>query len=283
MRMSWAANRRTTRGEDIAYCLMGLFGVNMPLLYGEGSKAFLRLQEEILRIIDDDTIFAWSEPFWSRFEGIRGIFALSPAFFLGARELVVIPSMEPDSHFVNTSKGLRTNTTVCPTWEMLKEKLHVLRGVDNSQLHQSFLLLPLNCARNLSSETHAAILLQWQHDRTYLCVPSTDLFEVKYDQVSRDSTVFVAKSDMFYRRAISEALDRNLVNFVFQLPDTGVTFLQRLSPATGKYRPVSSSFAMQKDVAGKLGFTFYLENSKQLLLVAIEFSESPLNLVQWVN
>jgi len=43
-RMSWASERETTRIEDLAYCLLGLFGVNMPLLYGEGSKAFLRLQ-----------------------------------------------------------------------------------------------------------------------------------------------------------------------------------------------------------------------------------------------
>jgi hypothetical protein len=43
-RMSWASQRETTRTEDLAYCLLGIFGVNMPLLYGEGSKAFLRLQ-----------------------------------------------------------------------------------------------------------------------------------------------------------------------------------------------------------------------------------------------
>ncbi|KAL9579019.1 MAG: hypothetical protein Q9203_006880 [Teloschistes exilis] len=48
-KMSWAAYRETTRTEDIAYCLMGLFDVNMPLLYGEGKKAFQRLQEMILQ------------------------------------------------------------------------------------------------------------------------------------------------------------------------------------------------------------------------------------------
>jgi len=48
-RMAWAAGRTTTRPEDVAYSLMGIFGVNMPLLYGEGPKAFIRLQEEILR------------------------------------------------------------------------------------------------------------------------------------------------------------------------------------------------------------------------------------------
>lgn len=58
-RMSWAAGRRTTREEDVAYCLLGLFNVNMPLLYGEGTAAFIRLQEEILRGERDDSLFAW--------------------------------------------------------------------------------------------------------------------------------------------------------------------------------------------------------------------------------
>ncbi|OTA56636.1 HET-domain-containing protein [Hypoxylon sp. EC38] len=58
-RMSWASNRTTTRVEDIAYCLLGIFDINMPLLYGEGKKAFTRLQEEIIRSSHDLSIFAW--------------------------------------------------------------------------------------------------------------------------------------------------------------------------------------------------------------------------------
>jgi hypothetical protein len=61
-RMSWAAKRQTTRIEDQAYSLMGIFDVNMPLLYGEGSKAFKRLQEEILKVSDDQSLFAWGLP-----------------------------------------------------------------------------------------------------------------------------------------------------------------------------------------------------------------------------
>ncbi|KAI6105261.1 heterokaryon incompatibility protein-domain-containing protein, partial [Pisolithus croceorrhizus] len=57
--MSWAAERKTTRVEDRAYSLMGLFGVNMPMLYGEGKKAFQRLQLEIIREFTDQSIFAW--------------------------------------------------------------------------------------------------------------------------------------------------------------------------------------------------------------------------------
>ncbi|KPM45254.1 hypothetical protein AK830_g1265 [Neonectria ditissima] len=63
-KMSWAANRVTTRPEDIAYCLLGIFSVNMPLLYGEGGeKAFVRLQEEFLKFSDDGSIFAWESDY----------------------------------------------------------------------------------------------------------------------------------------------------------------------------------------------------------------------------
>ncbi|KAI0828038.1 heterokaryon incompatibility protein-domain-containing protein [Trametes gibbosa] len=57
-RMSWAAGRETTRIEDRAYSLLGIFGVHMAPIYGEGKNAFLRLQEEILRTIPDQTIYA---------------------------------------------------------------------------------------------------------------------------------------------------------------------------------------------------------------------------------
>ncbi|CAK7234027.1 hypothetical protein SEUCBS140593_008801 [Sporothrix eucalyptigena] len=58
-RMSWAAGRETTRVEDTAYCLLGIFDVSMPLLYGEGRRSFRRLQEEIVKRNSDLTIFAW--------------------------------------------------------------------------------------------------------------------------------------------------------------------------------------------------------------------------------
>jgi hypothetical protein len=59
-RMSWAASREATRSEDLAYSLLGLFEINMPMQYGEGRAAFIRLQKEILRNTDDYTLFAWA-------------------------------------------------------------------------------------------------------------------------------------------------------------------------------------------------------------------------------
>jgi hypothetical protein len=65
-RMRWASSRKTTRVEDKAYCLMGIFDVNMPLLYGEGIRSFTRLQEEIIRRSPDHSIFTWIDRSASR-------------------------------------------------------------------------------------------------------------------------------------------------------------------------------------------------------------------------
>ena len=77
--MSWAATRQTTRIEDRAYSLMGLLGVNMPMLYGEGKKAFHRLQLEIIRSSNDQSIFAWDRNGAWAWTGC--ILADDPSFF----------------------------------------------------------------------------------------------------------------------------------------------------------------------------------------------------------
>ncbi|KAH6647910.1 heterokaryon incompatibility protein-domain-containing protein [Truncatella angustata] len=58
-RMLWLSGCETTRKDDIAYCALGIFDINMPLLYGEGKRAFFRLQQEILRGSNDASIFTW--------------------------------------------------------------------------------------------------------------------------------------------------------------------------------------------------------------------------------
>ncbi|KAF3043500.1 hypothetical protein E8E12_009799 [Didymella heteroderae] len=106
-RMSWAAERITTRSEDIAYCLLGLFGVNMPLLYGEGqAKAFVRLQEEIMKESNDHSLFAWCDPSAAETE-LRSLLAESPTYFAASSS--VVPSrMDGTSRtYAMTNAGLQ--------------------------------------------------------------------------------------------------------------------------------------------------------------------------------
>ena len=115
-KMSWASLRQTTRVEDIAYSLLGIFGINMPLLYGEGLKSFTRLQEEIIKSTTDQTIFAWrmrldvdSEQNFS-----RGILASSPVDFKNSGRIVQARSRIPpsSSNYEITNRGLMIDMPV---------------------------------------------------------------------------------------------------------------------------------------------------------------------------
>ncbi|KAK5163436.1 uncharacterized protein LTR77_010618 [Saxophila tyrrhenica] len=94
-RMKWASWRKTTREEDMSYCLLGMFGVSIPLLYGEGgTRAFLRLQLELMRYSDDESLFAWSV---SQAGIWNGLLAPSPAAFSSANGLSI--EVESSSDF----------------------------------------------------------------------------------------------------------------------------------------------------------------------------------------
>ena len=114
-KMAWAARRQTTRTEDQAYCLMGIFNVSMPLIYGEGSKAFLRLQEAIIKESHDHSIFMWDG------EGRPQALAPSPsAFGAACRSATSSPSKSTGFstsplYLVKTDPYYITNIGVCMT------------------------------------------------------------------------------------------------------------------------------------------------------------------------
>ncbi|KAM5534112.1 hypothetical protein V8D89_012293 [Ganoderma adspersum] len=135
-RMSWASRRNTTRVEDEAYCLLGIFGINMETLYGEGRHAFFRLQERILMLIPDQSIFAWGLPFPRRLpppappdvlDFVRldaTLFAQAPADFAQSDAIVSLPhhvfraklhrsALRPPEYSFS-SYGMKTQLPVVP-------------------------------------------------------------------------------------------------------------------------------------------------------------------------
>jgi hypothetical protein len=110
--MSWASGRTTTREEDLAYCLLGIFDVHMPLLYGEGSKAFIRLQKEIMKGSTDQSLFAWT-PSQTSTVCKRGILAQCPKDFSQASQIVRNGS---NTHpYAMTNKGLQITLPIICT------------------------------------------------------------------------------------------------------------------------------------------------------------------------
>ena len=142
-RMGWAAGRETTRIEDEAYCLLGVFGINMPLIYGEGSRAFLRLQEEIIKRSNDLSILAWSRPVfreWRRpvpFQRLP-VLAASPAYFKSSRVDAERTHLFRKPYAM-TNNGLEIRTTL----SMIREQ-HLPGAMDGIT---SVYLLQLNYAR----------------------------------------------------------------------------------------------------------------------------------------
>ncbi|KAE9375990.1 HET-domain-containing protein [Stipitochalara longipes BDJ] len=115
--MSWATGRQTTRVEDRAYSLLGLFEVSMPLIYGEGAHAFMRLQLEIIKSTTDHSIFAFQSPPVLAWQGSfnrgtaaqnenRGILARWIDDFTGFGHVRSIPAVDETS-FEMTNLGLR--------------------------------------------------------------------------------------------------------------------------------------------------------------------------------
>ena len=139
-KMSWASRRKTSRLEDRAYGLLGIFGVNMPLLYGEGKNAFRRLQLEILKISDDESIFAWKD-------------TEHPARPHG----MLADRLEDFAHSGTVKWRSFTNSIERPPYSMTHKglKLHIPRRVVEGTTR---IVLPLGCAYGNENSPLAAIL-----------------------------------------------------------------------------------------------------------------------------
>lgn len=113
-RMSWAANRQTLRPEDTAYCLLGIFDVNMPMVYGEGTKAFIRLQEEIIKNSRDLSLFAWG--FEMPWAATSSIFAPSPREYLHCSHIQHVGWPKnygsAEAHYFSTNRGLQIHLPI---------------------------------------------------------------------------------------------------------------------------------------------------------------------------
>lgn len=107
-RLSWLARHETTRLEDMAYCMLGIFSISMPLIYGEGSRAFMRLQEEILKVSDDHSLFCWS---WSAFSGTGSLLASRPHAFEEASQFT-----PRENKYSTTNAGLSIQLRTLSCW-----------------------------------------------------------------------------------------------------------------------------------------------------------------------
>ncbi|KAK7460556.1 hypothetical protein VKT23_009276 [Stygiomarasmius scandens] len=219
-KMSWAARRETTRKEDRAYSLMGMFGVNMPPIYGEGEEnAFLRLQQEIIKRSDDRSIFAWKE-----LDGTQhtGFFASSPLAFddsggIGASDV----SMGGLSSYSLTNNGLHIHLP--------------LMKVDGST---DIFLAFLNCKNEKAQEVAIYVrkLSEHQYQR---CWTHRPLFHHLTPELGTLQEIFVKQNDLPLRPLV----DTRLSIFELRLLPSfrEIVGVKRLFPASMMSYPYSGS------------------------------------------
>ncbi|KAL8376059.1 hypothetical protein RB595_007259 [Gaeumannomyces hyphopodioides] len=163
-RMSWASRRQTTRVEDMAYCLLGIFDIHMPLLYGEGEKAFQRLQEAILKRSNDTSIFCISAQHAREF-GFYGadgwdVLATSPKAFDG------LPDVVPPSLFVN--KRWSQTTFSVTNRGLLVQNAYLIPCSGNCAAG-SYYVLELNCTQEVGNSWQQSVMfLRWISPSCYM-------------------------------------------------------------------------------------------------------------------
>ncbi|KAF2998222.1 hypothetical protein E8E13_005402 [Curvularia kusanoi] len=230
-RMSWAAKRITTRSEDLAYCLLGLFNVNMPLLYGEGStKAFVRLQEEIMKDSNDQSLFAWrrfcadDDP-WEGYS----LLAQTPSDFGDSASFVPVHYTNSDDTYSMTNKGLRI------TLQMVKveQDLHIalLDCVEKSTTGQ-YAIVAL-AFRNYSGNIYGRIAIHTLRLKDLIsCRYSSDTYTFPKQWPCTSQTIYVLKiyrpglhtSTLFSSEPLEIQLPRKVYGSEFELVSSSNLF-----------------------------------------------------------
>ncbi|KAK4450839.1 heterokaryon incompatibility protein-domain-containing protein [Podospora aff. communis PSN243] len=235
-RMAWASNRETTRAEDIAYCLLGIFDISIPPLYGEGEKAFTRLQEEIARQSNDLTLFAWEQDETDQHQ-YRAIFAKSPREFRNCSNLRALPPrFYAANEFSLTNRGLRIATNLSIWYPP-----HVSRRASKDE----YLLLGLDCLecshRTNFTPQWVAVKLE-RFGSTYVRTspgslaycpsrPSKDASRTSKDACSESSDGVSDELVAYIARALSP---KHLKNFQSKAV-VSITFKPAVEPCGRKY------------------------------------------------
>ena len=128
---------------------MGLFEINMPLLYGEGPKAFTRLQYEIAESgLQDESLFAWRDAGLSS----SGMFARSPEAFADSGNICCVRNPNPRAQLMRVTRT----------------SLFLDRSIAREDLGQQLALLTLNCAFAGSKSTYLEVELSMNASGYYV-------------------------------------------------------------------------------------------------------------------
>lgn len=199
-RMAWAASRTTTEVEDEAYSLLGLFQISMPLLYGEGDKAFLRLQQEIIKEYDDQSLFAWHD----NVSHIKPVLAPSVACFRGLDDLKCYPTNDRRHGHTFSNTGLNIQLMLIP-WSMgvWVAPLSCGRAIPEAQLDSE---------QSVRRYRRLGIFLRKTTVEDHYTRVSVDINGQLQDSIMLDSDIVAKKRQFFRISNLSVSIRQKLVS-----------------------------------------------------------------------
>ncbi|KAI0810673.1 hypothetical protein GGR55DRAFT_120257 [Xylaria sp. FL0064] len=187
-RLSWAARRQTSRQEDMAYCLLGLLGINMPLLYGEGSSAFPRLLEELIKKSNSHGLLAS----WYGLTPLNcglPLLPRSPFAYAGCTngfQEIPLAGKSTSRHFSLTNAGLHIELPLVEIDHRSKVVLGLLNCQDVSKTNISQLALVLSQRGDD------------QHGQTYYRSSQPLLIPIDFDRHGSRKRIYIGNSPLPY-------------------------------------------------------------------------------------
>ncbi|KAJ8587626.1 hypothetical protein M405DRAFT_821308 [Rhizopogon salebrosus TDB-379] len=149
-KLQWASRRVTTWQEDIAYSLFGIFGVHLPVIYGEKKQNALgRLLQEIIARSGDITALDWvgkSSEFNSCLPADITSYEVAPC---------TLPSPSEDE--IQTAVSSLLNTTAVELASNLYTVLCDMKTprFAHCRLSMSCIVFPVTAVRRRRDEDHA--------------------------------------------------------------------------------------------------------------------------------
>jgi hypothetical protein len=164
-KMAWASGRKTTRVEDTAYSLIGLFDLSMSVAYGEGKWAFYRLMETILHRSHGWDILAWAGPSCPYNEAIPDVpqcyTAFDPTLATELDTDVGESHWRGDQSFEMTKRGLEVETLIIPLKTPSEDSDTFTVSPTDDSFHDTFVTRFHNKAEDTSKRPDWAIGPQW--------------------------------------------------------------------------------------------------------------------------
>ncbi|KAK7442000.1 hypothetical protein VKT23_016278 [Stygiomarasmius scandens] len=233
-KMSWAASRETTRPEDQAYCLMGLFGISMSPIYGEGGqKAFMRLQQEIMKISDDRSIFAWiASPEENE---SRGLLAKSPYEFRVSGDVGASDSgsLGNKSSFSFNNNGLHIHLPLLPV----------------SSNDDSLFLAPLQCQTKRDGLYLSLYLRRMSESGKYIRCFTSELFLTSSVPTLEDPQELVVTESQLFQRAQRSRKECRVKMELLPRAQQYITHVDKYDLKTSVFRRIPDIEGFQLDAA----------------------------------